>query len=401
MGTTYQDFLSALRMRESSGNYDLVNTLGFLGAYQFGEAALIDLGLVRDDGSPSDNDFSGGWTGKFGVTSRKAFLNSEEAQDATADIWFPLVWRYLTAIGADDYLGRVVGGIQISASGLIAGAHLLGSGRVKEWLESDGTLSLKDAYGTPISEYIGMFSGFRMPFDTGEPTLDDIAHHLAEVPGAALGRIEKVFEKDASLLIGEDGDDRLVGGGARDVISSGGGHDVLRGAKKGDALLGGAGNDILKGGKGADLLAGGTGNDKLKGGAGNDVIRAGDGDDVLNGGGGNDKLFGGADNNVLRGQGGRDLLDGDTGDDLLVGGAGADTFIFSDTYGNDTIADFSPAEGDRIKLSGVDGIAGFADLIDNHATQSGTDVVIDTEGGDRLTLQGVTLGDLRADDFIF
>jgi hypothetical protein len=41
---TLNSVLLALRMMESGGDYQAVNTLNFLGACQFGEAALIDLG---------------------------------------------------------------------------------------------------------------------------------------------------------------------------------------------------------------------------------------------------------------------------------------------------------------------------------------------------------------------
>ncbi|HHC29671.1 MAG TPA: DUF3262 domain-containing protein, partial [Rhodobacterales bacterium] len=134
MSYGYHGFRHALAMRESSGRYDLVNTLGFLGAYQFGEGALNDLGFVAEDGKWWDNDFSGGWTGKFGIDSRAEFLASPDAQDRAANEWFPLFWGNLEAVGADDYVGDKIDVIRISPSGLIAGAHLLGAGNVRDWL---------------------------------------------------------------------------------------------------------------------------------------------------------------------------------------------------------------------------------------------------------------------------
>ena len=74
MSLDYTDFVYALRMRESSGNYKVKNPYGYLGAYQFGEGALIDLGFVKRDGDWRDNDYSGGWTGLHGINSTAARL---------------------------------------------------------------------------------------------------------------------------------------------------------------------------------------------------------------------------------------------------------------------------------------------------------------------------------------
>ena len=73
---SYADFFNALRVRESSNDYSVTNGFGFLGAYQFGEAALVDLGFVTNDGKPFDNVFNGTFTGKFGVNDVTDFLSS-------------------------------------------------------------------------------------------------------------------------------------------------------------------------------------------------------------------------------------------------------------------------------------------------------------------------------------
>jgi Ca2+-binding RTX toxin-like protein len=95
----------------------------------------------------------------------------------------------------------------------------------------------------------------------------------------------------------------------------------------------------------------------------NDLANVGRGfemsDDVLNGQGGNDILSGLSGNDTLRGGDGDDSLSGGFGNDRLSGGRGADGFIFGDDFivftfsniGQDTIGDFSAAEGDRIVLS--------------------------------------------------
>lgn len=161
-------------------------------------------------------------------------------------------------------------------------------------------------------------------------------------------------------------------GGIEAVIGSDG-DDVIRGSKSGDTLEGGEGADTLDGRKGSDTLKGGGGNDSLKGGKGGDILKGGAGKDSLNGGAGND---------------------------TITGGAGADTIIFSN--GADVLTDFNAVNNlEKIDLSGVAAITDFTDLKDNHATQAGSDLVIDDGGGNTLTLEGLNIGDLDKADFIF
>ena len=92
-----------------------------------------------------------------------------------------------------------------------------------------------------------------------------------------------------------------------------------------------------------------------------------------------------------------------TGDDFLTGGFGDDVFIFADGHGDDTITDFTAGIGtnDAIDLSGVTDIVDLADLLANHATDVGADMVIDTGAGNAITLIGVNVSELHNDDFLF
>ncbi len=280
----YTDFLTSLRYRESANNYSVVNSFNFLGAYQFGEAALIDLGFVNRDANTSDNKFGGGFTGKLGVRSVSDFLASPTAQDAAADEWFPLMWSYLTNLGVNVYIGRTIGGIAITASGLLGGAHLLGQFAVRTFLETNGATDLADAYGTTISSYIRLFGGYEMPFSTGE-----------------------VYR--GQTILGTDGADILSGDLGHDTIDGGSGNDTLSGHAGNDLLTGGAGNDDLRGGSGRDTLLGNTGADVLSADVGDDLLYGGDGADRLYGGDGNDLLMPGAGVDLVNGGGGVDMVD--------------------------------------------------------------------------------------------
>lgn len=160
MSNTFAAFLVALKMMESGGDYQSVNTLNFLGAYQFGEAALTDLGYVRYDGNAYDNNYSGGFTGKGGVRSAKDFLSNKKEQDRAAKAWMSLMWDYIELQRIAHYEGRNVAGSKLTASSMLAASHLLGAGALKEYIRTNGKADLRDPYGTPLKKYISKFSGY-------------------------------------------------------------------------------------------------------------------------------------------------------------------------------------------------------------------------------------------------
>ncbi len=89
----------------------------------------------------------------------------------------------------------------------------------------------------------------------------------------------KLVGPDAALA-GGGGRDRLIGGGASDLIVGGNGPDSMWGNGSSDLLLGGSGKDKLRGGPSADALYGGGGSDDLDGGRGRDLCAGGGGRDA-------------------------------------------------------------------------------------------------------------------------
>ncbi len=167
----------------------------------------------------------------------------------------------------------------------------------------------------------------------------------------------------------------------------------ISGTDRANTIQGTAGNDriVLLGGDdigfgrgGDDLLNGGAGRDRLFGNDGNDILRGSLGADTLNGGAGDDTLSGG------------------TGNDTLTGGAGNDTFIFVVGTGIDTVTDFTAGDGlgDVIRVDS-DQFADFAALQEDGLFATGAGVQLRYSATDRITLAGVQLADLRADDFVF
>jgi hypothetical protein len=227
---TYGDFLDALGERESGGDYGVVNSYGYLGKYQFGELALIDVGYYTADGTGANDFRKGYWTGKNGIDSKADFLADGAAQEQAIRAYMKLQWLYLG--NAERFAGQTIGGLKVTESGLLAGAHLLGAGAVTAFLEGGAVAPPSDAYGTAITEYMTLFASYKTPFTADHSGPEAIA------------------------------------GGPKD--------DVLRGHGGSDTLEGGGGDDRLKGGNGADLLDGDAGGDSLAGGKGRDVFRFAD-----------------------------------------------------------------------------------------------------------------------------
>ena len=95
-----------------------------------------------------------------------------------------------------------------------------------------------------------------------------------------------------------------------------------------------------------------------------------------------------------------DILNGSAGNDVLIGGGNDDVFVFAPGDGADTIADFFVgAPEDRIWFAGTD-LHSLAD-VQAHASTVAGNTVITYNGFFTVTLNGVSVGQLTAGDFIF
>jgi Ca2+-binding RTX toxin-like protein len=208
--------------------------------------------------------------------------------------------------------------------------------------------------------------------------------------------------------------DRLTGSNWDETIYGRGGNDRLDGKGGNDVLIGGGGNDTYIVNSRLDDVQeqANQGTDKVL--ASVNFSLAGDqavenmtltGKKNIDATGNNSAnvLTGNSGNNTINGLAGADRLDGGKGNDVLTGGTDSDRFVFKTGYGRDSITDFDAKGGDhdRLDLSGLKSIEGFADLKADHMVQHGTSVVIDGANGDTITLEHAKLGDLGASDFIF
>jgi len=136
-GKTYAGFKQALAFKESQGKYHLVNTLGYMGKYQFGAGTLRTIGIRNFD----------------------LFLKSPAMQEKAFNALLAInKWELRHYI--EKYNGKVIQGVTITESGLLAAAHLGGAGSVKKFLRSNGGRSIKDGYGTSIRSYMKRYAGY-------------------------------------------------------------------------------------------------------------------------------------------------------------------------------------------------------------------------------------------------
>jgi VCBS repeat-containing protein len=123
------------------------------------------------------------------------------------------------------------------------------------------------------------------------------------------------------------------------------------------------------------------------GGAAGATLRAGTSKTVLDGENGGMTLIGGSAADVLIGGPGA----------TMTGGAGADTFLFHQKFGRDTVTDFNPV-ADTIQFDKA--LFSTYTAVTSHAEQVGGDVVITSDAGDALTLKNVLLSNLQSSDFL-
>lgn len=103
-----------------------------------------------------------------------------------------------------------------------------------------------------------------------------------------------------------------------------------------------------------------------------------------------------------KGGAGNDTIVGNPADNALTGGAGADRFVFLADAGDDVIADFAAGagKGDVIDLTGVAGIDNFKDVKALITANAAGEAVIHLGEGS-VTLAGVSVSKLAADDFVY
>ena len=134
--SSHHQFLEAIGHQESGNRYHIVNRYGYMGKYQFGKSTLKTLRIK---------------------VSRKEFLKDTLLQEE-AMLKLLLHNKKRLQKYINKYEGKVIHGILVTESGLLAAAHLGGQGSVKKWFRN-GRIR-KDGNGVKITSYMKQFGGY-------------------------------------------------------------------------------------------------------------------------------------------------------------------------------------------------------------------------------------------------
>ena len=126
-----------MALKESQGKYTVVNTLGYLGKYQFGPSTLE----------------------RFKIYNKEYFLKNPSLQEKAFKAYCE-VNKWILRKDIKRSVGKVINGVKVTESGILAAAHLSGAGNVKKYLRSNGNHNLSDAYGSTIKSYMKKFAGY-------------------------------------------------------------------------------------------------------------------------------------------------------------------------------------------------------------------------------------------------
>jgi soluble lytic murein transglycosylase-like protein len=138
--TELEKFLDHMAERESDNTPHAVNRFGMMGKYQFSPSTVRVLG--------------------FNVT-RNQFLRNSELQDSVMVAYLRSNNKELNSL-ITKYENKVVKGVKVTRSGVLAAAHLAGSTNVKLFFQNADWNGRTDANGTSIREYMQTFSIYNL-----------------------------------------------------------------------------------------------------------------------------------------------------------------------------------------------------------------------------------------------
>ena len=191
-----------------------------------------------------------------------------------------------------------------------------------------------------------------------------------------------------------------VTAGTNSIITAGNGADNVTAGSDSTIKLGNGADTVTAGansviilGNGADNVSAGSAS-TIKLGNGADTVTAG-ANSIITAGNGADNVSAGSDSTITLGSGSDTVT---AISSLINGGSGQDSFVFTGSFGQETITNFGP-QHDNIVLAH----AMFANFgaVQSDMTQVGANTVIMYDPANVITLTGIKTSSLLASDFHF
>ena len=134
---SFIQFRDKLAFKESQGRYNVINRFGYMGKYQFGKNTLRVLG----------------------VTDTESYIHNPKLQEKSFEALLSIN-KYILRDYIKKYNKKIIGGVKITESGILAAAHLGGAGSVSKFLKSNGSIEFKDGNGLSIKAYLKAFGNY-------------------------------------------------------------------------------------------------------------------------------------------------------------------------------------------------------------------------------------------------
>ncbi len=231
---------------------------------------------------------------------------------------------------------------------------------------------------------------------------DTIANTGSQVTIQALRGNDSINNKGAQVIInGEDGNEKITNSGKNVTIAGQNGNDTIANNADSVIISGGAGSDSIYNHASKVTIAGGEGNDTIENDASsNGVTIAGEnGNDYIANGGANVTISGGAGNNTISNKGTSTSISTGEGNDIIslqaaylntiTAGKGSDT-IKLDMNTNNAFIQHAMGDGNDF-IEGFNSTSTLQIGNGNNTysrTDSGNDIIITDESGDKITLAG-------------
>lgn len=163
VGDPIRQALAALMPAESGGNERAQNAQGYSGRYQIGSSLAADSGVYRpapgeavaDDRGRATNTWRGQWVlPGFEPMSHEQWRANPAAQQAAAEAAMQHNWQQIQAAGLDKHIGENIGGVTVTAPGLLQGMWLGGLRGLKTWVAGGGNPA--DSNGTTVGKWAAL-----------------------------------------------------------------------------------------------------------------------------------------------------------------------------------------------------------------------------------------------------